>query len=124
MSEREMNEIADMEDECIIKLREMTAQNKDRDNKLLSEQIENQLKSRIERKITQMQRSKIQPALLLWIQKNNKLAGEVLRDLRKLDDKLSNPVKYDQKRKEQYFEFKQNKLQQLSMYTDSTFAST
>lgn len=37
MSEREMNEIADMEDECIIKLREMTAQNKDRDNKLLSE---------------------------------------------------------------------------------------
>ena len=37
VGEKEFNEIADLEDECIVKMRELTQENKQRKNRLLSE---------------------------------------------------------------------------------------
>lgn len=67
VGEQEMNEIADLEDECIVKMRELTSENLKRKNALMSEQYENYQKNRIERKQAAIDRSNINPALLWQI---------------------------------------------------------
>ena len=59
-------------------------------------------------------RSGIGPALLWQIEKKNKIAGQVLEDLKQLDDKIENPKKYEQMNKEKYMTFKHERLSVLT----------
>mgnify|MGYP000890466346 CR=1 FL=1 len=94
-SDKTMIEIADLEDECLIKMRELTLENQKRVNKQLDELRAQQQDLKIERVKAQMARSNVGPALLYQIQKKNEETAKVLRDMAALDEKMESPQKFD-----------------------------
>ena len=101
-------------------MRALNFENQNRKNIKMEEMYENYQSNRVERIDAELARSQIGPALLWQIQKKNKQTKGVLFDLAKLDDKLQNPQKYEQQRKEMFYDFKKNKLQFLSTYADES----
>ena len=55
-------------------------------------------------------RSSVGPALLYQIEKRIEYTAQVLRDMEVLDDKIGNPEKYENERRQKYFGFKQNRM--------------
>ena len=92
---KDLLEIADLEDECLIKLRDMAIENFKRNNVLLDSQQAYHQANKVERIHGALARSNVGPALLFQIERRNKQTGQILKDLEGLDDKLQNPEKYE-----------------------------
>lgn len=64
-------------------------------------------------------RSSVGPALLWTIQNKNKQTTQVLKDMKDLDERLNNPQRFEEIRKEKYYEYKHQKLSQLTTQSDT-----
>ena len=109
-----MMDIADLEDECLIKLRDLEYANMHRKNTLQSEVLAWHQSNKIERIHGALARSNVGPALLCIIEKKTQETGKILREMRDLDDKILNPQKYEEERKQKYIDFKQQRMSVLS----------
>ena len=69
---KDLQEIADLEDECIIKLKDLAVENYRRNNVLLDSAKEHNQANKIERVHGALARSNVGPALLCQIEKSNK----------------------------------------------------
>ena len=65
--QKEMEEIADLEDECVVKMRQLNLENQQRTNKKLGDVQANYQSNRAERVDNELARSQIGPALLWQI---------------------------------------------------------
>ena len=92
----------------------MGIQNYNRVNIMLNDSQARNQSLVIERIHSTLARSNVGPALLWQIQKRNLEAQQVLKDMNALDERIENPEKFEQQRKEKYHNFKHERLSQLT----------
>jgi len=73
--DKDLQEIADLEDECVVKLNDMTYDNQRRKNVPLSTQQARYQSNTLDRIHSQLARSGVGPALLYQIERKNKETG-------------------------------------------------
>ena len=92
---KDMIMINELEDEALIKLKTMAQENQYRENEPMNDsQARHQLLT-MERIYGALARSSVGPALLYQIEKRIEFAGNALKDMDVLDDKINNPLKYE-----------------------------
>ena len=109
-----MMDIADLEDACLVKLRDMGLTNYQRTNSMLNDSQARNQSLIIDRIHGTLARSNVGPALLWQIQKRNMETTQVLKDMDILDEQINNPEKLQNERIEKYYEFKHSRLSQLT----------